>query len=132
MVSLPSTGEIEWFVPLAEPRRPLSGSTGLKPASVHGPMSSVTGTGPNVRRIPVEETFLDFVPIEEFTTPDGEPMLSILVVAAGEVRLQSRIIETAPELVHRGYQRVLEYAWLDEATRDLLRQAEALHRDLEN
>ncbi len=32
--------------------------------------------------IPVEETFLDFVPIEEFTTPDGEPMLSILVVAA--------------------------------------------------
>lgn len=32
--------------------------------------------------IPVEETFLDFVPIEDFTTPDGEPMLSILVVAA--------------------------------------------------
>ncbi|MEE9183918.1 MAG: type IV pilus assembly protein PilM [Acidimicrobiia bacterium] len=32
--------------------------------------------------IPIEETFLDFVPIEEFTTPDGEPMLSILVVAA--------------------------------------------------
>ncbi|MBT8215779.1 MAG: type IV pilus assembly protein PilM [Acidimicrobiia bacterium] len=32
--------------------------------------------------IPVEETFLDFVPIEEFTTPEGEPMLSILVVAA--------------------------------------------------
>lgn len=32
--------------------------------------------------IPIEETYLDFVPIEEFTTPDGEPMLSILVVAA--------------------------------------------------
>lgn len=32
--------------------------------------------------IPVEETFLDYVPVEEFTTPDGEPMLSILVVAA--------------------------------------------------
>lgn len=32
--------------------------------------------------IPVEETFLDFVPIEEFTTPEGEPMMSILVVAA--------------------------------------------------
>jgi type IV pilus assembly protein PilM len=39
--------------------------------------------------IPVEETFLDFVPIEEFTTPDGEPMLSILVVAA-----QREMVET--------------------------------------
>ncbi len=32
--------------------------------------------------IPVEEALLDFVPLEEFTTPDGEPMLSALVVAA--------------------------------------------------
>lgn len=32
--------------------------------------------------IPVEEAILDFVPLEEFTTPDGEPMLSVLVVAA--------------------------------------------------
>ena len=39
--------------------------------------------------IPVEETFLDFVPIEEFTTPDGEPMLSILVVAAQREMVES-------------------------------------------
>lgn len=32
--------------------------------------------------IPVEETVLDYVPLEEFATPDGELMLSILVVAA--------------------------------------------------
>lgn len=32
--------------------------------------------------IPVEEAVLDFVPLEEFTTPEGELMLSILVVAA--------------------------------------------------
>ncbi len=32
--------------------------------------------------IPVEEAVLDFVPVEEFTTPDGELMLSILAVAA--------------------------------------------------
>lgn len=32
--------------------------------------------------MPVEDARLDFVPIEEFTTPDGEPMISILVVAA--------------------------------------------------
>ena len=44
--------------------------------------------------IPVEETFLDFVPIEEFTTPDGEPMLSILVVAA-----QREMVETLLETV---------------------------------
>jgi type IV pilus assembly protein PilM len=32
--------------------------------------------------IPVEEAVLDYVPMEEFTTPDGDLMLSILVVAA--------------------------------------------------
>lgn len=39
--------------------------------------------------IPVEETFLDFVPVEEFTTPEGEPMLSILVVAAQREMVQT-------------------------------------------
>jgi len=29
----------------------------------------------------VEDAVLDFVPLEQFTTPDGEPMMSILVVA---------------------------------------------------
>ncbi len=32
--------------------------------------------------IPVEDAVLDFVPVEEFTTPEGELMLSILAVAA--------------------------------------------------
>jgi type IV pilus assembly protein PilM len=32
--------------------------------------------------IAVDEAVLDFVPLEEFTTPDGEPMLSILAIAA--------------------------------------------------
>ncbi len=32
--------------------------------------------------IPVEDAILDFVPLEEFTTPEGQPMLSVLVVAA--------------------------------------------------
>jgi len=32
--------------------------------------------------IPMEEAILDFVPLEEFTTPDGEAMLSVLVIAA--------------------------------------------------
>jgi len=32
--------------------------------------------------IPIDEAILDFVPLEEFATPNGEPMLSILVVAA--------------------------------------------------
>lgn len=32
--------------------------------------------------IPIDEAILDFVPLEEFTTPDGEAMLSVLVVAA--------------------------------------------------
>lgn len=31
--------------------------------------------------IAVDDAILDFVPLESFTTPDGEPMLSILVVA---------------------------------------------------
>ncbi len=32
--------------------------------------------------IPVEEAVLDFVPLEEYTTPEGDLMMSILVVAA--------------------------------------------------
>ncbi len=32
--------------------------------------------------IPVAEAILDFIPLEEFTTPNGEPMMSVLVVAA--------------------------------------------------
>ena len=32
--------------------------------------------------IPVEEAVLDYVPLEEYATPEGDPMLSILVVAA--------------------------------------------------
>lgn len=32
--------------------------------------------------IPIEEAILDFVPLEEFTTPSNEPMMSVLVVAA--------------------------------------------------
>lgn len=32
--------------------------------------------------IPIEEASLDFIPLEEFTTPNGEAMMSILVVAA--------------------------------------------------
>jgi type IV pilus assembly protein PilM len=32
--------------------------------------------------IPVDEAILDFVPLEEFAAPDGEAMLSVLVVAA--------------------------------------------------
>jgi type IV pilus assembly protein PilM len=32
--------------------------------------------------IPIDEAILDFVPLEEFATPSGEPMLSVLVVAA--------------------------------------------------
>ncbi len=47
--------------------------------------------------MPVEEALLDFVPIEEFTTPDGEPMLSILVVAAHQEMVDGllRITEAA-------------------------------------
>lgn len=32
--------------------------------------------------IPIDEAILDFVPLEEFATPNGEPMMSVLVVAA--------------------------------------------------
>lgn len=32
--------------------------------------------------IPVEEAALDFVPVEEFSSPEGEPMLGVLVVAS--------------------------------------------------
>jgi len=47
--------------------------------------------------MPVDEARLDFIPIEEFTTPDGEPMMSILVVAAQDVVIESllRVAEAA-------------------------------------
>ena len=32
--------------------------------------------------IPIDEAILDFVPIEEFSTPEGEAMMSVLIVAA--------------------------------------------------
>lgn len=38
--------------------------------------------------IPVEEASLDFVPLEEFTTPNGEAMMSILAVAAQKTMTQ--------------------------------------------
>ncbi len=38
--------------------------------------------------IPVEEATLDFVPLEEFTTPNGEAMMSILAVAAQKTMTQ--------------------------------------------
>jgi type IV pilus assembly protein PilM len=44
--------------------------------------------------IPVEEAVLDFVPLEEFNTPDGDLMLSILVVAAPR-----DMVDTLVELV---------------------------------
>ena len=41
--------------------------------------------------MPVEEVTLDYVPLEEFTTPDGEPMMSILAVAAQRTMTQDVI-----------------------------------------
>lgn len=41
--------------------------------------------------IPVEEAVLDFVPLEEFNTPDGDLMLSILVVAAPREMVDSLV-----------------------------------------
>ena len=38
--------------------------------------------------IPVDEATLDYIPLEEFTTPSGEPMMSILVVAAQRAMTQ--------------------------------------------
>lgn len=38
--------------------------------------------------IPVDEATLDYIPLEEFTTPDGEPMMSILAVAAQRAMTQ--------------------------------------------
>lgn len=57
--------------------------------------------------MPVEQALLDFVPIEEFTTPDGEPMLSILVVAAHQEMVEGlvRIADAAgisPQAVDLG------------------------------
>lgn len=47
--------------------------------------------------IPVEEAMLDYVPLEEFSTPEGEAMLSILVVAAHRDMIEAilRVTETA-------------------------------------
>ena len=47
--------------------------------------------------IPVEEAMLDYVPLEEFATPEGEAMLSILVVAAHRDMIESilRVTESA-------------------------------------
>ncbi len=46
--------------------------------------------------IPVDEATLDYVPLEEFTTPDGEPMMSILAVAAQRAMTQDvlRIVDS--------------------------------------
>ena len=41
--------------------------------------------------IPVEEAILDYVPLEEFGTPDGDLMLSILVVAAQREMVESLV-----------------------------------------
>ena len=41
--------------------------------------------------IPVEEAVLDYVPLEEFTTPEGELMLSILVIAAQRDMVESLV-----------------------------------------
>jgi type IV pilus assembly protein PilM len=32
--------------------------------------------------IPTDEAYLDYLPVEEFTTPEGEPMMNIMAVAA--------------------------------------------------
>jgi len=47
--------------------------------------------------IPVEDAMLDYVPLEEFATPEGEAMLSILVVAAHRDMIESilRVTESA-------------------------------------
>ena len=47
--------------------------------------------------ISVDEAVLDFVPLEQFTTPDGEPMSSILVVAIHRdiVSTLQRVAQTA-------------------------------------
>ena len=47
--------------------------------------------------ISVDEAVLDFVPLEQFTTPDGEPMMSILVVAIHReiVNTLQRVAQTA-------------------------------------
>ncbi len=44
--------------------------------------------------IPVEDAVLDYVPLEEFTTPEGDLMLSILVIAA-----QREMVEGLVEMV---------------------------------
>ncbi|NQV06744.1 type IV pilus assembly protein PilM [bacterium] len=46
--------------------------------------------------IPVEDAILDYVPLEEFNTPDGDLMMSVLVVAAPRDLVESVISLTAP------------------------------------
>jgi type IV pilus assembly protein PilM len=41
--------------------------------------------------IPVEEAVLDYVPLEEFATPDGDLMMSILVIAAQRDMIDSLV-----------------------------------------
>jgi type IV pilus assembly protein PilM len=41
--------------------------------------------------IPVEEAVLDYVPLEEFATPDGDLMLSILIIAAQRELVESLV-----------------------------------------
>jgi len=52
--------------------------------------------------IPVEDALLDYVPLEEFATPDGDLMLSILVVAA-----QREMVETLVGVARRAGLQVL-------------------------
>jgi type IV pilus assembly protein PilM len=46
--------------------------------------------------IAVEDAVLDFVPLENFTTPDGEPMTSILVIAVHRDIVDSLLRVTQP------------------------------------
>jgi type IV pilus assembly protein PilM len=46
--------------------------------------------------IPVEDAVLDYVPLEEFGTPDGDLMLSILVVAAQRETVPQACSTAAP------------------------------------
>jgi type IV pilus assembly protein PilM len=45
--------------------------------------------------IPVEDAVLDYVPLEEFTTPEGDLMLSILVIAAQREMVEGLVRMTA-------------------------------------
>lgn len=47
--------------------------------------------------IPIEEAVLDFVPLEEFATPEGEAMLSVLVIAAQRDMI-AEVVEVVGEI----------------------------------